>query len=299
MNVLLIAAKTETTIMPVIPMGLGLVAAATKQAGHQVRFLDLSAEAAPEMVLADAITLARPEAIGISIRNVDDQVSAAPRFFLEDARTVVAACRRLSRAPIILGGAGYSIFPDAALEYLGADMGIQGEGEAAFVELLARLQDNKSPLAPVPGLYLRQKGCTTPPAYHIRLDDWPFPDLKIFQPERLRDTTWYLPFQTRRGCPLGCCYCATAAIEGRHVRRRSVNTVIRELARWQEAGFNRIFFVDNTFNLPPDYAQELCRQLTAANLALSWRAIVYPCRTEESLIRTMAEAGCTEVSVGF
>ena len=31
------------------------------------------------------------------------------------------------RAPIILGGAGYSIFPESALRYLGADMGIRAK----------------------------------------------------------------------------------------------------------------------------------------------------------------------------
>ena len=298
MNVLLISANTETLNMPTLPMGLGLVAAAAKQAGHKVRFLDLMVETEPEVALADAISLARPEAIGISIRNVDDQISAAPRFLLETARSVVATCKQLSKAPVILGGAGYSMFPESALEYLGADMGIQGEGEAAFVALLARIE-TKANVSDVPGLYLPRKGCRTPPTYHHRLDDWPFPNPAIFDAKRFHDTASYLPIQTRRGCPMRCSYCATEAIEGTSIRRRSPETVVKELARWQSAGFTRIFFVDNTFNLPPDYAHELCVQLAAANLGLAWRAIMYPGRTEESLIRDMARAGCTEVSLGF
>jgi radical SAM superfamily enzyme YgiQ (UPF0313 family) len=225
-------------------------------------------------------------------------VSAAPRFLLEKAKAVVDTCRRLSKATIVLGGAGYSIFPDAALDYLDADLGIQGEGEAAFVELLACLE-NKQDLSNIPGLFIRKRGCRTPPSYSLKLDDWPFPDPAIFNPQRFQQANWYLPFQTRRGCPLRCSYCSTPAIEGLRIRRRSIPSVISELCRWKDAGFTRIFFVDNTFNLPPDYAHELCRQLAAAVPGISWRAILYPGRIEESLITEMAEAGCTDVSLGF
>ena len=299
MNVLLVSANTETLNMPILPMGLGLVAAAAKQAGHKVRFLDLMAETEPEAALTDVISLVRPEAIGVSIRNIDDQVSAAPHFLLETARSVVATCKRLSKAPTILGGAGYSMFPESALEYLGADMGIQGEGEAAFVALLARIEA-KANVSDVPGLYLPRKGCRTPPNFHQRLDDWPFPNPAIFAVKRFQDPACYLPFQARRGCALRCTYCATETIEGSRIRKRSPEAVVvKELARWQAAGFTRIFFVDNTFNLPPDYARELCVQLAKADLGLTWRAIFYPGRTEESLVRDMARAGCTEVSLGF
>ncbi len=298
MNVLLISANTETLNMPTLPMGLGLVAAAAEKAGHRVRFLDLMAESAPEAALADAIADAPPEAIGISIRNVDDQTSAAPRFLLEAARSVVARCKSLSRAPVILGGAGYSMFPESALEFLGADMGIQGEGEAAFVELLETLSAGGDP-AEVPGLYLRGKGCRTPRAYAPRLGDWPFPDPAIFHVERFQDPSYYLPFQTRRGCPLRCSYCATASIEGTRIRMRGIDAVVEELARWRDAGVRRIFFVDNTFNLPPGHARKLCERMADARLGLSWRAIFYPGRTDPALVRAMARAGCTEVSLGF
>lgn len=62
-----------------------------------------------------------------------------PKFLLDSVKNVVSECRDLSSAPIVLGGAGYSIFPRSVLAYLGADMGIQGEGESAFVALLERI----------------------------------------------------------------------------------------------------------------------------------------------------------------
>ena len=298
MNVLFISANTETINMPILPIGLGLVAAAAQKAGHQVRFLDLMLEDAPEAALSSAIAENRPEVIGISIRNVDNQVSTGSRFLLDAARSVVAQCKDLSHAPVILGGAGYSMFPESALEFLGADMGIQGEGEASFVTLLETLAANGDPSG-VPGLYIRGKGCRTPRTFITHLDDLPFPDPTIFNVERFKDPSYFLPFQTRRGCPLRCSYCATACIEGAQVRMRGIDAVMKELTRWRDAGFRRIFFVDNTFNLPPNHARQLCDRLIEANLELKWRAIFYPCRTDPALIKAMALAGCTEVSLGF
>lgn len=145
MNVRLISANTETITMPTLPMGLGMGDAAARKAGHRIRFLDLMAETDPERALAAEIDETRPNAIGIPIRNIDDQNSAGPRFLLSPTRGVVARCKALSAARVILGGAGYSMFPESVLDYLGADMGIQGEGEAPFVTLLDQIAAEASP----------------------------------------------------------------------------------------------------------------------------------------------------------
>jgi radical SAM superfamily enzyme YgiQ (UPF0313 family) len=75
--------------------------------------------------------------------------------------------------------------------------------------------------------------------------------------------------------------------------------VAAEIARIAQAGFRRVYFVDNTFNLPPSYALELCQWITAQRLDISWRCILYPYDVPEELVRAMAEAGCVEVSLGF
>ena len=57
--------------------------------------------------------------------------------------------------------------------------------------------------------------------------------------------------------------------------------------------------MDNTFNLPPSYAKDLCRKLIEAQLGLDWWAIVYPKWVDQELAELMAKAGCTQVSLGF
>ena len=66
-----------------------------------------------------------------------------------------------------------------------------------------------------------------------------------------------------------------------------------------EAGFRRFYCTDNTFNLPADYARELCRVFSKNALPVSWSCIVYPYRVGEELVADMAHAGCAEVALGF
>jgi radical SAM superfamily enzyme YgiQ (UPF0313 family) len=297
MRVLLISANTETIYMVIPPAGLACVAAATRKAGHEVRLLDLLATPDAADTIRHAVEDFRPEVIGISIRNIDDQSMKQPRFLLEGAKEAVSWCRNVSDAPIVLGGAGYSIFPESSLQYLGAHMGIQGEGEEAFPLLLARMEQ-KADLS-IPGLYLPGKGLQAERAFIRDLDQYPLPDPSSMPlPDAGREEIW-LPLQTRRGCPLSCNYCSTALVEGCQIRRRSPKAVVKALSAWATAGFPRIYFVDNIFNLPPAYAETLCREIAEAHLGITWRCILYPGKINGSLVRAMAEAGCREVALGF
>ena len=299
MRVLLISANTETLNMPTMAMGLGGVAAAVRAAGHEVKFLDLMGHADVVPLVSKVVTEFDPQIIGISIRNIDDQKRQGTQFLLDGAAPVVTACRRVSRAPVVLGGAGYSLFPSAALDYLGADMGIQGEGETAFCRLLEEISLDRPNFLTVPGLYRRGEPPPGTRTFETDLDLLPFPGPDLFDPSQANNPACYLPIQTRRGCPLGCSYCSTATIEGRRIRRRSPEMVAAALRVWREAGFHRIFFVDNTFNLPPAYAKDLCRHIRNLDLDLQWRAILYPGYVDPSLVEEMARAGCREVSLGF
>ena len=298
MRVLLISANTERINLPTFPLGLACVAQATMDQGHEVEWLDLMAERDPDKVVMRTLERFQPQAIGVSVRNIDDQKMANPKFLLEQARDVVKFCRGVSESPIVLGGAGYSLFPQTSLEYLGADMGIQGEGESAFPLLIEAVERGR-PLSGVPGLYLRGQGLQGERRFAEDLDRLPLPDPRLFSTSAYEGEDFYVPVQTRRGCALRCSYCSTETIEGHALRKRSPEQVVRWMARWVESGFSRFQFVDNTFNLPPSYALDLCSLLAETDVPVIWRSILYPAKLEEKLVKAMAQAGCREVSLGF
>ena len=298
MKVLLVSANTEQINMPTLPLGMACIAAATRLKGHEVEVIDLMAEMDSRATIKKVIEGFQPEIIGISVRNIDDQDMEIPKFLLDPVREVVEACRSFSSAPIVLGGAGYSIFPESALTYLGADMGIQGEGEWSFLLLIKSIQEGLS-LSEVPGLYLPGRGLQGRRAFARKLDDFPLPDIQLISTSQDKGTDFWLPVQTRRGCPIRCSYCSTETIEGCLIRKRSPETIVQWLARCVEAGVRGFHFVDNTFNLPPSYADALCSRIIEADLNIRWRCILYPGNLDEALVRKMAEAGCMEVSLGF
>ncbi|MGD0657812.1 MAG: radical SAM protein [Syntrophorhabdales bacterium] len=296
MRVLFISTNRSKIGMRTVPLGLACVAATARQAGHEVRVLDLLDVADVSEGISGLIRNWRPEVVGVSLRNIDDQSMASSRSFVDECNDVIEQVKRVSDAPVVLGGAGYSIFPEVALERSRADMGIWGEGEEGFRLLLERIEA-RQPLTGVPGLFVRGRGLQGARTFVKDLDRFPLPDHDLLDlPYGLGAV---LPVQTRRGCPLACSYCSTEMIEGRIIRRRSPKKVVEWIAGWAERGIRQVHFVDNTFNLPVSYARDLCRELAAASSGVVWRCIVYPFHLDENLARLMADAGCVEVSFGF
>ncbi|HOI16726.1 MAG TPA: cobalamin-dependent protein, partial [Geobacteraceae bacterium] len=179
MRVVLISANSETSHATPLPLGLNLVAVAARDAGHDVRMLTLPGSGDNASIIRNAVREHRPGVIGVSARNVDDQNRENPGFLLEAVRDTIALCRAASDATIVVGGAGFSIFPEAALRYLKADMGICGEGETAFTALLRALEQGDD-LSGITGLVLpgtpSHRGC----AVRAGMEKLPLPDPSLW-----------------------------------------------------------------------------------------------------------------------
>jgi radical SAM superfamily enzyme YgiQ (UPF0313 family) len=280
-----------------LPLGPAFVAAACQRAGHETVLLDLMSERDAISALQRRIEEFRPGVIGISVRNIDDQNMASPKFLLPAVREVVVVCRRLCDAPIVLGGPGYSMFPESVLRFLQADMGIRGEGEIIFPALLERLESGSDPYG-LPGVYLPGH----PPAgrtFSAGLEDLPLPEPELWLPAARPSRDSWIPVQGKRGCPMGCSFCATKLIEGARIRRRSPESIAEWVEQVAACGFRNFCMVDNTFNIPPSYAKGLCREIIGRGLNVNLWCIVYPKWVDRELVELMARAGCCEVSLGF
>jgi radical SAM superfamily enzyme YgiQ (UPF0313 family) len=153
-------------------------------------------------------------------------------------------------------------------------------------------------LSGVPGLYLPGQGLQCERLFAKNLDTLPLPDTDLWSLPSQKEKLW-MPVQTRRGCPLSCSYCSTGTIEGPVIRRHSPEAIVRWIARWREAGVYKFYFVDNTFNLPPSHAKEICRKIINRGLEIRWVSILYPEHVDKELVELMGKAGCEQVSIGF
>ena len=264
MRFLIINSNRHRSPWPVPPVGACAVASAAAAAGHEVKFLDLCFARRPEKAVARAAREFRPDLVGVSIRNFDNCDWAAPAGFLDEIRDrIVRPIRAATPARLVLGGGAAGLMPAEFLDYFGADFVLRGDGEPAIVGLLAALESGTSP-AGVPGIAYRDGNAVhvNQPARAPDLDALPLP-----YPERWLDLARYarwggpLGIQTKRGCALGCTYCAYNEIEGRCYRLKSMDRIAREIAEALRGGAREIEFVDSTFNIPLDHALAVCRML--------------------------------------
>jgi radical SAM superfamily enzyme YgiQ (UPF0313 family) len=285
-------------IMPTLPLGMVSVATAVQQADHDVKLFDLPPGCDLEAAVTAAVNAFAPDAIGIAVRNIDDQSMEGTRFLLDPLKTIAATCRSLTKAPIILGGAGYSMYPQQLLEWLDADIGIVVDGEAALPAVLDHVRMGVD-VTMIMGVYTRAHTPTKKRCAVTDINRLPQPDPGLWPcAAEKREDVW-LPFQTRRGCALACSYCSTASIEGTALRKRKPESIAGNIRRHYEAGFRRFYCTDNTFNLPVDYARDVCRALADTVPPIAWSCIVYPYKVGENLVADMARAGCVEAALGF
>src|SRR5664279_202402 len=116
LRVLLISANTEKLPDPVFPIGAAYMAAAAERHGHSVGTLDLCFVDNVDAALDAQIQAVDPQVIGISLRNLDSSSYPLNTSYIDDYGALVAALRARSAAPIVLGGAGFTVMPATIME---------------------------------------------------------------------------------------------------------------------------------------------------------------------------------------
>lgn len=294
-RILLISVNRCASPYPVFPLGLACLEAALLAAGYETRWLDLQAE--PRSV-TDVVAAFRPDFVGISLRNIDDVVIKRRETFFDPLAALTQEVRRAGTAPVILGGSGFSIFPQALLELSGADFGIQGEGEASLPALLRALEQGADYSA-IPGLvYRRHERIVANPAQRLNLGDLSLaarPDSVLAY--YLRETGM-ANLQTQRGCSCHCEYCTYPLIEGARFRRRPAEAVAEEMAELERRGVKYAVIVDSIFNSSPDHVQQVCEAILRRRLKLRWTCFLRPAGLTADLMQLMARAGLTHVEFG-
>ena len=293
MKLLLISANRERSPYPVYPIGLAFLAPPLRAAGHELRGVDLCFVDDPATAIGAAIDDFAPDVAVISIRNIDNVSWPGVRSYLAGVAEVVAACR--GRAITVVGGSGFSIMPVELLAHLGADYGVVGEGEEVLPRLLAAIAAGDT--APVlPGVVLPGKASFPPSAPVAAIGT---PDRTLFDVAAYHRLGGMANLQTKRGCPFTCTYCTYPLLEGARVRTRPVAEIIAEIRSLAaDHGVNYLYFVDDIFNYPTDFALELCRDLAREKLEVNWSAFINPDFLPPQLLDAMLAAGCDALEFG-
>jgi len=292
MKVLLISANTLKVPYPVYPLGLDYVAGAL-DSNYQTKIVDLN-EFADAGKLAQLVREFAPDVVGISIRNIDNTDTINSRDFLSDYQGLTRLVRENSRALLVLGGSGYTVFPVEFLHALGADYGIAGEGERLPL-LLEAIKDKKD-VQSIPGVVTRE-------TVRINYRPWDKEIQRNFNPESPH-TKLYLSYggmlnlQTKRGCPFRCSYCTYPHIEGAKMRLFPPQEIAGRARALQDAGAKYIFITDSAFNASFEHSSQVARAFIAAGLSIPWGGFFAPTAAPADYYQRLAAAGLTHVEFG-
>jgi radical SAM superfamily enzyme YgiQ (UPF0313 family) len=239
-----------------------------------------------------------PEIIGVSFRNIDTTKERDPfnyyRAFVEDIRLIN---RIRPHAKLIVGGPAFSLFAQTIMErHPEIDFGIYLEGEDAFPQLLANLENPGT----VAGILFRMGDHVTSTGQRSPIDfrSFPVPRHDILPVERYRDSfRFQMGVQTKRGCALRCAYCSYPYLEGSAQRNRSPKSVVDEIAHLVDTYNIRDFmFVDGVFNIPQEHAADICSEIIRRGLEIRWWAYFNERPITEEFIALARQAGCDTLS---
>ena len=292
MRVLLISANRLKEPYPVYPVGLDYVAGVLDGV-HQVKTIDLNTLSG-DGELIDLLKTFAPAVTGISLRNIDNTDTTDPRGFMGEYVDLVQLLRRHGTSRIVLGGSGFTIFPEQVLDFLGADFGVIGEGERLAL-LLEALEKGRDPDT-VPGIISpRKKEAAAPPWEH------PFTRDAVTNHPYL---AYYLKnggmlnLQTKRGCPFRCAYCTYPAIEGHRIRLIPPEEIARTAVSLEKAGARYLFITDSSFNADTQHSRAVARAFKKAGLSIPWGAFFTPLKPPEGYYPELAASGLSHVEFG-
>ncbi|MHA1371292.1 MAG: B12-binding domain-containing radical SAM protein, partial [Promethearchaeota archaeon] len=226
-------------------LGLAMIAAVLKEAGHDVHIIDATAERLNIYRLEKRVLKINPDVIGITTN-----IAFARKAYL----TGKWFKKKHPRFKVMFGGPWATVRYDFLLKNGAADYVVIGEGERTVVELFDAIE-GKVGLDRVKGIAYRDDSriIKTPPRELIEdLDSLPFPAWELFPPPNkyFNKTSGkrFYPICTSRGCPLGCIHCSKI-VHGYKLRTRSIENIIAELKYLKKKfNMNGIIVTDDNFN---------------------------------------------------
>jgi len=289
------------------PLGLLYIAAIAQEEGYDVEVFHPFQEANPqEDDITRRIIEFKPDIVGFS---------SMTNNFPRSVRMAEQIKRSIDGATVIFGGDHVGTFPQDVKNFPVIDVGVYGEGEQTFKELLG----GNVLLDSIQGISFVKNGelIVTPPRSRVMdrtILPFAYRDSEIISKSKVgalmypapSDQTGVASLLYQFGCPLACTYCSATTLYGSKLTRSSADFVVDEMAELKDRfGINTAFFTDLTFNLNSRRSEELCEKIEEANLGISWYALVRPTSPkntpilEDSTLESMVAAGCTKIGFGI
>lgn len=296
-KVLLISPNRLSEPYPVYPLALSYLKTGLEQNLAEITVDLFDYNIRDEDDLKNTLARFQPELVGISLRNIDTVNMFDKRHFVQDSQRLIALIKKQSPATVVIGGAGFSIFPKIIFEQIQPDYGIFGEGEKTLQQLIMALNHGDR-IDRIEGLVFKRDGetivnqrqtyCSAP---QVSFDE----ELAAYYWQ----TAGMLNIQTKRGCPYKCSYCTYPLIDGKKIRTQDPVRLVQSLKTIHDRqGIDYFFFTDSVFNIQNDFNRQLANEIIAAGLNIRWGAYFSPGNLDRDLLQLLQESGLEHLEFG-
>jgi len=282
------------------PLGLGYIAAAAEQVGHDVRIVDGSLDELSVDEIVNSALSHNPKFIGIGF--------TTPLY--NQSCDIVAKCKQ--QAPvckIVGGGAHITALPIATLETSQIDIAVLHEGEQVFPRILSGESlynipsiafKNDSGIHVTKGFRYYRKQLQNNLIDAPNLNDYPIPARHLFDNKRYGDMARDVKgAQTgavfSRGCPGKCAFCGAA---NTLVRWRTNNNILDELEEIQILGIPNVFVMDDTYTNGKKRVIDLSHGMMERRLNLTYSVQLRLDQIDKEVCDAMYESGVRYVGPG-
>jgi len=272
------------------PLGLGYLASALENNGHEVRVIDSLAMGYDLADVKRAVKKFNPELVGIT--------ATTPAIY--DAYCIARVAKEVNPdCKTVLGGSHATFMARETLEECPqVDVVVKGEGEQTIVELASG-----KTLKEIKGIAFRKKDKTRENekrGFVKNLDEIHFPAYHLLPMNKyeMRDIK-FAAMVTSRGCPFQCVFCSSSKLCGKIWRGRSPENVLEEIKLLREKyGVREIEFLDDTFTLNKERTKALCALIRKEKVDITWSCSSRVDTINEELARELKEAGCHSIYLG-
>ena len=317
-----------------IPIGLTLLQAIARNAGHETKVFDttfLSETVASFDKALEDLGFFKPTDISRYIKvkhcNIEETLINELKSFQPDlaafslmsndihlSLSLANSVRKFNKdIPILFGGIHPTVAPENTIKEDCVDMLCIGESEEAFAELINKMSRNDD-ITNIKNIWVKQKGevFKNPLRPFLNMDTLPPPDFTGFSQMHLYRPFWgkvyrVVDVETSRGCPCICSECINVHLreiykehKHKYTREKSIEKTISDLKHVKENCKPEIFrFIDEI--LCPSGMKRLKEfsRLYKKEINLPFVAYGRIGFLTEEMIETYKEMGCISLSIGI
>jgi len=280
-----------------VPLGFAYLIANCKVPGVEFKIFDGALYNSPAHSdnFKNFLLTYRPDIVGVSCWS---------KTFIETCRIVAVTKKFLPGSITVLGGIHPTAYTAKTLEKSLADYILAGETEISFKTFLSNVND-PGKLHATPGLAYREEGkvIINPHSFPQDLDTIALPDYGAIELEKYFKkgyrycsyTSRNAPIWLTRGCPYCCKFCTAPQMNGKKIRKHSVEYGIEWIEMlYTQYGVRHINIIDDNFTFYSDYTRSFCEALIRKNfkgLTMYASNGIRAQKTDQEIFKLMKRAG--------